>query len=89
MLGGDYVKTKQMIDIKLPQHGAQMTDGDIIEWFVSVGDSVTKGQDLVEVEAAKASFTITAPVNGVIRSILAEEDDNVLVGTVIATIEEV
>lgn len=84
---GDRVKTKNIVEIKMPQHGAQMTDGDIIEWFVSEGDKVEKGQDLVEVEAAKASFTITAPISGIVKSILAEEDENVIVGAVIATIE--
>lgn len=81
------MKTKKLIEIKLPQHGAQMTDGDIIEWFVSEGDTVEKGQDLVEIEAAKASFTITAPESGVIKSIVAKEDENVPVGAIIATLE--
>ena len=81
------MKTVKTMEIKLPQHGAQMTDGDIVEWFVNVGDSVTKGQELVEIEAAKASFTIPAPNTGVVKSILAKEDENVTVGTVIATIE--
>jgi pyruvate dehydrogenase E2 component (dihydrolipoamide acetyltransferase) len=75
-------------EIKMPQHGSQMTDGDIIEWLVEEGSQVEKGQDLVEVEAAKASFTIKAPVSGTVKSIDAQEDDNVDVGEVIATIEE-
>jgi pyruvate/2-oxoglutarate dehydrogenase complex dihydrolipoamide acyltransferase (E2) component len=76
-----------MTEVKMPQHGSQMTDGDIIEWLVEEGSKVEKGQDIVEVEAAKASFTIKAPVSGTIKNIDAEEDDNINVGEVIATIE--
>ncbi len=77
----------RLVDIKLPQQGASMTDGDIMEWFVEEGDDVEKGQDIVNVEAAKVNFNIQAPVSGVVKSIKVEEDENVEVGTILAVIE--
>lgn len=74
-------------EIIMPQHGSQMLDGDIIEWLVVVGDKVEEGQALVEIEAAKAAFTIESPVKGIIKTIDVQEDDNVDVGEVIATLE--
>ncbi|MBM4763846.1 biotin/lipoyl-containing protein [Bacillus sp. B15-48] len=76
-----------IVKIKMPQHGSQMIDGDIVKWIVAEGSHVEKGEDMVEVEAAKASFTIQAPESGTIKTINAAEDENVAVGAVIATLE--
>lgn len=76
-----------VVEVKMTQQGANMTDGDIMEWFVSVGDRVEKGDDIARVEAAKATFNISAPVSGVIASIDKEQYETVLVGEVIATIK--
>ncbi|RDW21396.1 biotin attachment protein [Oceanobacillus arenosus] len=77
----------KLVEVKLPQQGASMTDGDIVEWLVEVGDAVEKGQEIVEVDAAKASFTVTAPASGTVKTLEKEEDETVDVGDVIATIE--
>jgi pyruvate dehydrogenase E2 component (dihydrolipoamide acetyltransferase) len=47
---------------------------------------VAEGEDLVEVDAAKAVDTIAAPAGGVLIKILAQVDDEVPVGGVIALI---
>ncbi|MFD1039378.1 biotin/lipoyl-containing protein [Virgibacillus byunsanensis] len=77
----------EVYNVKLPQQGASMTDGDIVEWLVTVGDKVEKGQDIVEVDTAKTTFNVTSPVSGTVVNLEREEDDNVEVGEVIAKIE--
>ena len=40
-----------MTEIKLPEVGENIESGNVISIFVSVGDTVTKGEDLIELEA--------------------------------------
>ncbi len=74
-------------DVLLPQYGMGMQDGDITKWLKAVGDSVTEGEALVEVEAAKTTVEVPAPVSGTLVEILAPEGETVEVRTVIARIE--
>lgn len=72
--------------IKLPQWGMSMSEGTVIQWHVAVGDEVTEGQPLVEIEAAKVTDVITAPEAGVIQEILVDVDETVEVNTVLCTL---
>lgn len=74
-------------ELIMPQEGMAMSDGDILKWYVKVGDTVEEGQPFVEVEAAKASFTINSPYSGKVVEILYEEGDNVAINLPIARIE--
>lgn len=56
-------------------------------WFVSLEDTVTQGDDLVEMETDKAVFTVPSPGSGKIVEILVSEGDEVKIGEVIAVIE--
>ena len=51
-------------EVRLPQLSMGMSDAEIVEWFVADGDAVEAGQDLVEIEAEKASVVVPAPVGG-------------------------
>ena len=72
----------------LPQSGMGITEATILQWFKAVGDSVEQGEVLAEVETAKSVVEIEAPVAGVLTAIHYQPDDEVEVGTEIATIEE-
>ena len=61
-----------IIDVLLPQSGMGMQDGEIIQWLKSVGDEVSEGEVIVEVEAAKVTIEVNAPVAGTLVEILAE-----------------
>ena len=65
-----------------------MEDGLLVKWLVKPGDSVEKGQALVEIETAKINSELEAPVSGVVAHILASEGRTVDVGTIIAVIGE-
>ena len=73
--------------IILPQHGASMTDADLVEWSVAVGDRIEAGETVCVVEAAKAQMEIESPYTGTIISLDVEIDENVAVGAPLATIE--
>ena len=64
-----------------------MEEGTLAKWLVKVGDSVTSGDLLAEIETDKATMEFEAIDEGVIKEILiAEGTDGVKVGTVIAVI---
>jgi pyruvate/2-oxoglutarate dehydrogenase complex dihydrolipoamide acyltransferase (E2) component len=75
------------INVILPQFGMGMQDGEIVSWLKSVGDEVAEGEAIVEVEAAKTTVEVVAPVSGKLAQILAEEGETVDVRAKIAVIE--
>ncbi len=76
-----------MVEVRLPQAGMGMTDGEVTTWHCGIGDRVSAGQVLVEVEAAKTTVEVEAPAAGVVTKILAEPGDSVLVGQLMAVID--
>ena len=75
------------IGIKLPQEGMAMTSGEISEWKVAVGDTVTEGQEIADVEAGKTAFPLASPYAGKVVEICVEEGDTAMVGDVVLKLE--
>jgi len=61
--------------------------GTILDVKVAVGDSVTKGQVIMILEAMKMENDIVAPCDGKVTSILAKKSDTVNSGDVLATVQ--
>lgn len=49
---------------KLPDLGEGLAEAEIVEWKVSVGDTVSVDQVLLSVETAKALVDVPSPVAG-------------------------
>ncbi len=77
-----------MYEFKLPDLGEGVHEAEILEWHVSVGDTVEEDAPLVEVETDKAAVTIPSPVRGRIASLAGGAGDVIEVGSVIAVIED-
>ena len=77
-----------MASVFLPNAGMGISEATIVKWLKAVGDPVTAGETIVEIETAKSTVEVEAPVSGTLASILFDEDAEVEVGTEIATIEE-
>ena len=73
-------------ELKLPDIGEGVAEGEIVRWLVKPGDMVKEDQPLVEVMTDKASVEIPSPRTGTIEAILAAEGAVVPVGSVIVTI---
>ena len=71
----------------MPQMGESVTEGTILEWHVSEGEEVAEGDTVVEVSTDKIDAEVPAPASGVITKILAQPDDTVEVGQVLAQID--
>lgn len=74
-------------EMLMPKMGESITEGTISKWLVSVGETVTKDETILEISTDKVDSEIPAPVSGVISTFIAHEGDTVDVGSVIAEIE--
>jgi pyruvate dehydrogenase E2 component (dihydrolipoamide acetyltransferase) len=72
-----------MADIVMPRLSDSMEEGTIIKWLVSDGASVSRGDEIAEIETDKATMTYEADADGVI-SLVAGEGDTLPIGSVIA-----
>lgn len=59
----------------MPQLGSTMEEGTILKWRKQEGDAVKSGEILLEIETDKASMEVESPVDGVLRKMLAKEND--------------
>ena len=75
-----------IIDVVMPKMGESITEGTILEWYKKVGDSIEKDETLLEIGTDKVDSEIPSPASGVIEEILAEPNDVIDVGEVIARI---
>ena len=69
-----------MSEFRLPDLGEGLTDAEIVNWHVSVGDPVTVDQVVVEVETAKASVEVPIPFAGTVETLHAAPGERVNVG---------
>jgi len=75
------------IQIKMPALSPTMEEGTLAKWLVKVGDRVSSGDIMAEIETDKATMEFEAVDEGTIVAIeVAEGTEGVKVGTVIATI---
>jgi len=77
-----------MASVYLPNVGMGISEATIVRWLKAVGDSVAAGEAVAEIETAKSTVEIEAPVAGTLSAIHFAEDSEVEVGTEIAVIEE-
>jgi len=67
-------------NILLPELGEGVTEGELIKWLVSEGDSIQMDQAIAEVMTDKASMEVPAPLDGVVESFLVKEGSSIQVG---------
>ena len=74
--------------VEMPELGESVTEGTITRWLKKVGDTVAADEPLLEVSTDKVDTEIPSPAAGVLLKILADEDETVDVGAVIAELGE-
>src|SRR5690606_37969933 len=70
----------------LPDVGEGLTEAEIVQWRVAVGDTVAVNDVLVEIETAKSLVELPSPFGGTVGEILVAEGETVVVGAPIITI---
>ena len=76
------------VDVIMPAMGATQETGRLVRWFKREGDSVTRGEILMEVETDKSVVEVEAPASGILAQVTAVPDDDIPVGHTIALIVE-
>ncbi len=76
-----------MAEFKLPDLGEGVTEGEVIEWRVAVGEEVELDQVLVVVGTDKATAEIPSPFQGKVGAILAPEGARIRVGAPLLRID--
>jgi pyruvate/2-oxoglutarate dehydrogenase complex dihydrolipoamide acyltransferase (E2) component len=74
--------------IRMPVLGIAIASMTITRWFLREGESVTRGQPLLEVQTDKITMEVPSEASGVLRKILLPEGAKMMDGTPIAIIGE-
>jgi 2-oxoisovalerate dehydrogenase E2 component (dihydrolipoyl transacylase) len=75
-----------MPDFLLPDLGEGLTEAEIVNWLVTVGDEVALDQPVVEVETAKAVVEVPVPYAGIVTAVHARPGESLAVGAPLITI---
>lgn len=78
---------EQRTELKVPQIGESVATAFIAQWFKKPGEYVQEGESIMEVDSDKASLEVPSPVSGVVLELVADEGDEVGVGSTIAWID--
>ncbi len=70
---------------KLPDLGEGIHEGEVLSVLVAIGDDITEGDLILEVETDKAAVEIPSPYTGKILEILVKPGDIVKVGDALMT----
>lgn len=73
-------------EVKIPQLGVTMQEGEIGEWLEAEGAQVKAGDPIYVLESDKSSTDVESPIDGILR-IKVPEGASYPVGTVVAEIE--
>jgi len=73
-------------NVIMPAFGVAQQTGTLLKWLKAEGQSITKGEPLMEIETDKATVEIEAPASGVLANVAALPGDEVPVGRRIAVL---
>lgn len=76
------------VEVLMPKWGLTMKEGKVSKWLKAEGDTVNKGEPLLEVETSKITNQVESPVGGILFQIVVAAGDTVPVQTVLAVLAE-
>ncbi len=76
------------IEIKVPPLPESVSDAMLVAWHKNVGESVSRDENLVDLETDKVVLEVPAPASGTIAKIVVENGATVEAGDVLAILEE-
>ena len=76
------------IEIKVPQLPESVADATLVTWHKQAGQSVSRDENLADLETDKVVLEVPAPVNGVIKELRIVAGTSVTSGQVLAVLEE-
>lgn len=76
-----------IVDFPLPELGENVASATVMQWHKSAGDTVQRGELLLEVMTEKVNVEVESSLDGTLVEIVRDVDDDVLPGAVIARID--
>ena len=67
-------------EITMPSMGADMTEGTVVKWLKSEGDSIQRGDKIAEIETDKTVVEMEVYTSGTLKKIIVEAGTKVSVG---------
>ncbi len=74
------------VEVVMPAMGDSVSEGTVLEWHKTEGDSVAADETLVEISTDKVDAEVPAPIDGTVVKVHAAEGDTVHVGALLAEI---
>jgi 2-oxoglutarate dehydrogenase E2 component (dihydrolipoamide succinyltransferase) len=76
------------IEVRVPQLPESIADATLVAWRKQPGESVSRDENLVDLETDKVVLEVPAPAAGVLRELKVENGATVTGGQLLAIIEE-
>ena len=76
------------IEIKVPQLPESVADATLVTWHKQAGQSVTRDENLADLETDKVVLEVPAPVNGILKELKIGPGTSVTSGQLLAVLEE-
>ncbi len=76
-----------MTDIVAPALGESVTEATVAQWLKKPGEAVAKDEPIVELETDKVTLEVSAPEDGVLAEVVAEEGATVGIGALLGRVE--
>ena len=74
-------------DVKLPELGEGVTEGELVKWLVKPGDSVKADQTVAEIMTDKATVEVPSPTAGVVKELKFKPGQVIKVESVLLTLD--
>ncbi|MBC7742944.1 MAG: 2-oxo acid dehydrogenase subunit E2, partial [Bdellovibrionaceae bacterium] len=76
----------KMVDVKLPELGEGVTEGELVKWTVNIGDTVKADQTVAEIMTDKATVEVPSPYAGTVKELKFKKGDVIKVENVLLTL---
>jgi len=76
-----------LIEVKVPQLSESVAEATLVSWHKNVGDTVTRDENLIDIETDKVVLELPAPESGVLVEVVKGNGDSVASGELIARID--
>ncbi|MFJ7566385.1 2-oxoglutarate dehydrogenase complex dihydrolipoyllysine-residue succinyltransferase [Herminiimonas sp. NPDC097707] len=76
-----------ILEIKVPQLSESVAEATLLQWHKKVGETVTRDENMIDIETDKVVLELPAPATGVITQIIRDDNSTVVAGEVIALLD--